>query len=175
MINYQKMYLYKIHRSDELDHIFGRPAIFLAYFGQESLVWCGTTLKASNINNELPFILFINDNVTYFYNKGLTKIKTKYLVGKWRNNTDQKIISLTENQQQELIAKFSQLTLINNPFLEIKDLNQKLINMEQILTKVSQSYLKELNKNQKLNKKCLELEAKLKNKEEQNNGQQFNP
>jgi len=32
------MHVYKLHRSDELDHEYGRPAIFLDFFGQESLV-----------------------------------------------------------------------------------------------------------------------------------------
>ncbi|WP_342277121.1 hypothetical protein [Spiroplasma endosymbiont of Nebria brevicollis] len=95
---------------------------FLDFLGQESLVWFGTSLK--NESNEIPLIIKINGVNTYFYNKGIMKVPTMKLVGKWRNNNIQKIINLTNKEQQKLITKFSTLTLQPNPYLTINELKE---------------------------------------------------
>ncbi|WP_342276065.1 hypothetical protein [Spiroplasma endosymbiont of Nebria brevicollis] len=39
---FKRMYIYKLHRSELLDHKEGRPAILLKYKNQKSLIWAGT-------------------------------------------------------------------------------------------------------------------------------------
>ncbi len=53
------MYIYKLLRTKELDHEFGRPAIFLDFFGNESLVWFGTSIKSEL--SEKPLTIKINN------------------------------------------------------------------------------------------------------------------
>ncbi|WP_308150004.1 hypothetical protein [Spiroplasma sp. AdecLV25b] len=69
MIKFQKMSIYKLLRNPKLNHEMGRPVIFLNYFGQESLIWAGTTQMNSkwkdkslmiNINDKLPRTLAEN-------------------------------------------------------------------------------------------------------------------
>ncbi|WP_342254545.1 hypothetical protein [Spiroplasma endosymbiont of Zeiraphera isertana] len=53
-IIYKSMHVYVLHRSDELDHKYGRPAILLRFKIKYSLIWCGTT-KLDLKTQEKPF------------------------------------------------------------------------------------------------------------------------
>jgi len=80
-IDYKPMRIYLLYRSDEIDHEKGRPAIFLKYFGHQSLIWSGTTQLDKNAKDN-PLILNLNNHKTYFYDKGLEKVLTCTIIGK---------------------------------------------------------------------------------------------
>lgn len=137
-MNFKKMCLYKISRSIEEDHKLGRPGIFLDYFGEESLVWLGTS-KKTNLKEE-PVILIIDGKSTYFYNKGIQKINSKSIVNKWINFENKKIIELPVKTQMELVNKFCKLTKQTNPYelikkleTEIKTITEQLVRYQQEL------------------------------------------
>lgn len=56
MTIFYKMHVYKLLRNKEIDKN-GRPAIFLSYFGKESLVWHGTTNLLVSAKEKPIFIL----------------------------------------------------------------------------------------------------------------------
>ncbi|BDT03488.1 hypothetical protein [Spiroplasma ixodetis] len=56
---YKNMNIYILHRSNELDHEKGRPAILLKYRTKVSLVWIGTH-KIDKKTKEKPLVIIIN-------------------------------------------------------------------------------------------------------------------
>lgn len=107
-IKFKPMRIYKLHRSNELDHENGRPAIFIKFFGFESLVWTGTT-KVNKEAKDEPLIMNLNNHKTYFYDQNIQKVLTSNLIGKWRNNQTKKIYNLTEQEKIFLCKKIQNL------------------------------------------------------------------
>ncbi|WP_342276551.1 hypothetical protein [Spiroplasma endosymbiont of Nebria brevicollis] len=66
----KNMSVYKLHKTNELDHEYGRPTILLKYKTQTSLIWWGTHLLDEK-TYEKPLILKINNKTGYFYSKGI--------------------------------------------------------------------------------------------------------
>ncbi|MBP1525833.1 MAG: hypothetical protein H9Q65_04645 [Spiroplasma ixodetis] len=127
-IFYKNMGLYKLHRSNELDHEHGRPAILLKYKFKKSLVWCGTS-KKDLITKEKPLIINLSKTKTYFYSTGIERVNTIDLKDKWVNYSTNNVYELSSFEQQELISKFVSFTLEQNPYVKIKNLeinNKKL-------------------------------------------------
>ena len=120
-IIYKKMYVYTLHRSDELDHEKGRPAILLKYKSIKSLVWIGTRTRDLK-TKETPLILNINNVKGYFYSSGIERIENKYLVSEWVNFKTYQAYKLNNIEQQQLISKFVTFTFEKDPYLE----NEKL-------------------------------------------------
>ena len=147
-IDYKSMRIYKLFRSTELDHEFGRPVIFLDFLGNESLVWTGTS-KQSQIK-EIPFIMVINGKNTYFYNKGLIKVNTKDLINKYKDAKTKKIITLSDEQQKSFISKLAKFTFQSDPYLEIARLkfenNQLKIENELLKNEIKNNEDEKLNK-----------------------------
>lgn len=106
---YKPMRIYKLYRSVALDHEKGRPAIFLKYFGNQSLVWTGTSKLDIHAKDE-PLTIILNGKMRYFYDKGLQKVWTKTIKSRWKNKNTNKIFVLNETQRQILVTKFQKLT-----------------------------------------------------------------
>lgn len=116
-IVFKKMHVYKIHRSNELDHENGRPAIILKFNPSLSLVWCGTT-QLNLDTSETPLILKINKTQGYFYAKGIEKVKSTDLKSAWVDFKTHKAYKLSSAEQQNLISKFISFTEQLNPYFE---------------------------------------------------------
>jgi len=124
-IIYKNMHVYVLHRSNNLDHKMGRPAILLKFKNKYSLVWYGTTKIDINAQ-ENPLLLKINNVNGYFYSSGIEKIKTIFLQSKWVDYSTNNAYKLSINEQRELISKFVSFTLEHDPYLEIKNLKQEI-------------------------------------------------
>ena len=109
---YKPMRIYKLYRSIALDHEKGRPAIFLKYFGNQSLVWTGTSKLDINAKDK-PLIINLNQKITYFYDKGLQKVLTKTIKSRWKNKETNKIFVLSEKAKEILVTKFQKLIFEN--------------------------------------------------------------
>lgn len=114
---FYKMHVYKLLRNKEIDKN-GRPVIFLSYLGKESLVWYGTTSILLNVKDK-PIVLHLDNKETYFYIKGIEKVKTDCLIGKWRERYKQQGLVLSVDIQHQLISKLSELTNQEDPYVKI--------------------------------------------------------
>ncbi|WDA54962.1 MAG: hypothetical protein PPFGHCPK_01443 (plasmid) [Spiroplasma endosymbiont of Drosophila atripex] len=76
------MGIYLLHRSNELDHEKGRPAILLKYRTKTSLIWWGTH-KIDKKTKEKPLVIIVNNVKTYFYAKGIEKVASYSLKEPW--------------------------------------------------------------------------------------------
>ena len=132
-LTFKNMKLYVLHRSKELDHTTGRPAIFLNYFGKESLVWTGTTQH--NSLNEVPISLNLNGKETLFYSNGIQKVKTSALKGKWKSLSNGKTFNIPKNLQKQLISKFCEFTNLTDPYQQISNLSNEI---QKLNTKVDE-------------------------------------
>jgi len=119
------MHVYTLHRSNELDHEYGHPAILLKYKFNKSLIWYGTT-KLDLKTQEKPLTIFINNRKTYFYSSGIEKIKTKFLKIAWVDFKTYNAYKLSNNEQQQLISKFISFTLVKDPYLKIQELEKQI-------------------------------------------------
>lgn len=126
-MKYQKLQIYRLKRISGLDKK-GRPAIYLSHFGEQSLVWTGTSVKSKKALDK-PFIIIFNSYPTYFYLHNIEKVSTNRLVSKWtdKNNT---IYILSQNEQRMLAIKLVSLINERNPYqrvalLEIENQNLK--------------------------------------------------
>lgn len=139
---YKKMHIYKLLRTEKQDKN-GRPAIFLSYFGKQSLIWYGTSNYKIN-SKDKPIILNLDLSRTYFYNSGLEKINTSELIGRWKDNSTQKIKMLSLNEQRALISKFSNMTNDLDPYQKITLLeleNEVLKKENEVLVEENQHLL----------------------------------
>lgn len=130
-LNYNQMYIYILQRNKEFDKE-GRPAILIKYLGEESLVWSGTTARAEN-TKERPWKVNLNGIETFFYTKGIKKVKTINLISHWKDKTNDSFYKIDLKQQEELIQKISSFTEVQNPYLTIKDLEVKVLLQEEII------------------------------------------
>lgn len=121
----KSMLIYNLHRSAELDHQKGRPAILLKSLGKESLVWYATT-KVNTMTNEKPIELMINKTKTYLYSKGIIKVETTAFKSFWINNLEYKPLILPREHQKFLVQKFISFTNVKDPFKESKELRTQL-------------------------------------------------
>lgn len=131
---FKKMNLYRLKRSDEMDKS-GRPSILLDYFGNQSLVWIGTSVM-SKTTKDKPFILKLGNKHTYFYSRGIQKVESQYLKSKWNDTNSHKVKVLSLEEQKQLISKFSRMTYQLDPYekitlLELK--NEVLENQNEVL------------------------------------------
>lgn len=124
-IIYKSMHVYVLHRSNNLDHKMGRPAILLKFKNKYSLVWYGTTKIDINAQ-ENPLLLKINNVTGYFYSSGIEKIKATFLQSKWVDYSTNNAYKLSVNEQRKLISKFVSFTLEQDPYLEIHNLKQEI-------------------------------------------------
>lgn len=127
-MKYEKMYIYRLKRSKEIDKK-GRPVIFLDYFGEQSLVWCGTTTKNNKARDE-PLVMEFNNKITYFYKYNIEKIPTKDLGYKWINKSNNEFYKLSEKDEKILVTKFLSFTNQKNPYEKLIFLELKLQNLE---------------------------------------------
>lgn len=111
------MYMYRLKRSTKLDKN-GRPAIVLDFFGEESLIWWGTTVLSKTAKDK-PIVIKLGNKSTYFYNKGLEKVKTNFLVTNWKNFKTHKRLVLSEVEERNFISKFVLMTNQIDPYEKI--------------------------------------------------------
>ncbi len=128
-IEHKKMHLYKLLRTKKIDKA-GRPAIFFNEFKNKALIWAATTVKNENIK-EIPLEIKINDKINYIYSYNLERIKTKDLIQNWTKNkyTDE-IYTLNDEEQKQLISKFSEGTNQKDPYQIITELETKIKQLE---------------------------------------------
>lgn len=141
---YKKMCIYRIHRSNQLDHEKGRPAILLKYKSQISLVWTGT--HKEDQSKEVALSLNINGKATYFYAKGIEKMENIYFKGDWIDFKTYKAYELSTADQKLLISKFVEFTNQEDPYQKIMllELENEVLQKEvQLLTNENER-LKEL-------------------------------
>lgn len=143
-IFYKNMSIYVLHRSDELDHEQGRPALLIKYRTKISLIWAGTH-KLDLKSKENPLIINLGKNKTYFYSSGIEKVETQYLKFAWVNFKTYNAYELSSKEQQQLISKFVSFTLENDPYLEIKNLKQEIKQLKNEIELLKQSNLKNRN------------------------------
>ncbi len=166
------MEVYILHRDNQQDHEYGRPAIFLSFYGDESLVWTGTTQKNVKAKDS-PITLKSAGRETYYYDNGIQKVKTSAIIGKWRNSHTGKIIKVPKPIQKELISKFSNLTMEHDPYLiindlsnEIQKLNIKVDELQKDNQELKQDIKELININKQLTNKVNCLTSELKQRKE---------
>lgn len=150
--SWKTMHVYSLKRDGNIDKN-GRPAILLKYLGEECLIWNGTTNCSIN-TNEKALIIKFNNNETYFYSKGIEKVKTSFLFEGWKHLNTNKVLKLTKFQQERLIEKFSTFTQLENPYEKIKILqsnNEKLIIITKKLFELDQKQENKINSLQQEN------------------------
>lgn len=130
-IIFKKMNVYRLHRSNEIDHQNGRPAILLKYKQAKCLVWTSTS-KVDQFTQEKPVLIKINDKNNYFYSTGIEKVETTDLKGYWTNFQTYDVYLLSSNDEKQLITKFISLTNEKDPYEKIAllELENKLLKKE---------------------------------------------
>lgn len=148
---FKNMHVYNLHRSNQLDHENGRPAILLWFKYTKSLLWLGTSNK-DNKSKEKPLIVFINNRKTYFYSTGIERVESKYLIGHWidysnkNKSNEAKAYKLSNSEQQQLISKFVTFTSQKDPYLKIQELEQEVQKLKTENELLKQSNLKNRNR-----------------------------
>lgn len=121
----KRKHIYRLHRDEEIDHKYGRPALLLNGRMTKSLVWTGTT-KIDEFNKEEPLMLTLNNTPVYFYGNAIEVVQTKDLKTCWVNNETKQPYVLLPNQQEQVIKKFISMSKLKDPYLKINHLETSI-------------------------------------------------
>lgn len=152
--------IYRLHRDNEKDHDFGRPAFIINARITKSLVWAGTT-KYDKLNTEIPLTIPINDIPVYFYGNAIGLVETSDLKTAWIDNKTKKACVLTDEQQEAALKKISKMAQWKSPYHSLEQLTQSNQAMKDKLKKAQEINSKLFKENEKLKKENETLNLKI--------------